>query len=321
MRTRTSTLAAGLAALLALSWMAPAGAAGGPPTITSLSPTPVPMDGTLTVTGTGCGASSPVSLRLFPTSGAVEYWDVNGTDTGWSAGAAGVFTVAVELWSRFPAGTKLGVAASCTATFSEAAMSNVPADGSYVAVSALSPTVDLVAPARAAYGSRPTIQVSTSGAAGTVRILLDGTMINEEQPGTHTVSLPATVSVGSHTLVAEFDPLDDTAPTVTDTADLVITKAPATVKLARIGTTPVRAGTRAKLVVTLSSLAPRVGTVVIKDGARKRAKVVLKPGDQGRKVVRVRLPNPGARKLTARFQGNASARPATSPTLRVNVLR
>jgi len=318
MRTRAALLAVGMSALLGLGVLPPASAAGGPPTVT-LSPTSVPLDERLTVAGTGCEASSPVSVRLYPTSGGTAF-DENSEVTGWVASGSGAFSRGVALDARFPIG-ELGVRVSCTPIF-DIGTASVP---DFVFVAASNPMVDVSVAASSRFGSRPTVTVSTSDSPGEVQVRIDGnpaplfTAATDTSP--HTFRLPASLAVGSHSLEASFDPTPAGSATVTDTTTLAITKATATVKLARSSTAKIRAGKKVKVRLSIASVGPRTGTVVIKDGSKVRLTVVLRAADHGKKALLVKLPSTGKRKLTATYRGNASVTSATSPRLTVTVIK
>ncbi|MCX6396198.1 MAG: Ig-like domain repeat protein [Propionibacteriales bacterium] len=326
MNSRRPTLVTtlGLAALLGIGGLGPAHAEGGPPTITSVTPNPVAVDGTLTVTGTGCAAASPVSIRIFPTMGGPQPIELDSDNSGWVADELGDFSRGVDLASQFSAGAELGVVASCTATFDEAQMSD-PNAASFVQVALTTPVVDVTVAATASYAARPTVTVTTTDAPGTLNVTLDGNptpiYTSTTGPLAHTFRLPASLAVRSHTVQAVFDPVSGGAPTVTDTAGIVITKATSRVGLSRTTTAKARVGTRVKMTVTLASAGPRTGTVVIKDGTVARLTFAMRPADNGRRIVYVTLPRTGIRKLTARYAGSSSVLPATSRILSVTVVR
>ncbi|WP_232680372.1 Ig-like domain-containing protein [Nocardioides sp. R-C-SC26] len=71
--------------------------------------------------------------------------------------------------------------------------------------------------------------------------------------------------------------------------------------------------------VVVSSSAPAVGALTVRDGARVIARGRVERADQGR--VRLRLPRltPGVHRLSTRFEGSRSVAPSTSPITRVTV--
>lgn len=326
MRSKHLVAAISTSVLLALGGLAPAYAAGGPPVLSAPSPSPVASDGILTVSGTSCAAGSPVSLYLWDTSGGpyVYYHHTTSggsTGTGWTADGSGAFTRPIPLEDRFHAGSEVGVAASCTTVFEPPV--GVEGNPRFVQVTLPTPFVEIVVPARAGYGALVKARVTTSDANGVVVLALPGhaDQVAGTQWGPTDFVLPRTLGVGSHTLTATFDPTVDGAPTVTDTATLVITKASSRTTLTRVGTGAIRAGKRVRLKIVLTSTGPRTGTVVIRDGRRVRRTVVVRASDNGRKAIWVRLPVSGVRVLTARYAGNSRTLASVSPRVRVTVRR
>lgn len=318
MRTYRLAAAVGTAALLALGALVPSYAAGGPPTLSAPIPDPVTADGSLSVSGTGCDASSPISFYLWDTSGGTPYY-LHGSDTLWLADGSGAFTRPIPLENRFSGGAQIGVSVSCTTTY-------IPAEGSsgtFVSIALPDPQVDLVSPASAGFGSRPTVRVTTSDATGVITLSAPGTVDQTAGSvwGPVDFRLPAYLGLGSHTLTATFNPSVSGAPTVTDTATIVITKAASTTALTRIGTGKIKPGKKVKVRVALASTGPRTGVVVIKDGRTIRKTITVRAADNGRKVVWVKLPKKGLRTLTARYAGNRLTKPSLSPKVFVRVKR
>ncbi len=309
--------------MLGLGPVSPAHSAGGPPTITSLSPDPVAINGTVTVVGSGCDAASPVSFRLWdPTGGSDDVMEVHSSDSGAVANGSGAFTHGVALAGFFPPGVEVGVVASCTPTFDESQMSNAPDDGSYVLVELPAPAVDLTVVAQALLGSRPVVTVTTTDAPGSLFVRLDGTDIYSSSTGhqTHSVLLPASLPLGTHTLSAEFDPFSGGAPTVTDTATVAVVTTSA-VALSRSNRKKIEIGKKVRLTVVLSSAGPLVGEVVIKDGRRTRRTITVQASDNGTRTFKVKMLKKGKRKLTAHFAGGTYVLASISKKLTIKVVK
>jgi hypothetical protein len=317
------SLALGLASLAV---PVPAAAAGGPPTITSLTPGSVPADGTVTVTGSGCDAGSPVSFSLWNTSGGLPL-DKNSTETGWVADGTGGFSHAIDLDNGLPlydgvGPNDAGVIASCTPTYDSGSASNPGADGSYVGLTPADPTVDVAVAATAAYGSMPTVTVTTRRATGSITLALDGTPVHTagSSSGGTSLRLPAALALGAHSLTATFDEAPPGVPAVVDSATVTVVKATA-VLTASPAKKRIRLGKKAKLTVVLvTGGAPATGTVQIKDGKKVRKTLTLTAADHGTATVKVRLTKRGKHKLRAVFLGNEYADPATSPKVKVKVV-
>lgn len=323
MRTRAAFLVAVTPLLLGLGLVGPAEATGGPPTITSLSPSPVAASGSLTVTGTGCDPSSPVSFHLWATAGGPTL-NVNSADSGAVANGAGAFSHAIALTGQFGPGTEVGVVALCAAVYAEGPLVSDPgADQSYVLIQLLDPTVDLSVDASPRYASRPTVTVVTSDAPGSLYVRLDGSEVvylSGTGFGDHTFRLPASLALGTHTLVAEFDPLTGGAPTVTDTVTLVVTQATSRLALKRANHKRVKVGKKVKLTVVLGSDGPRTGTIVVREGAKVRRTIRLKIADDGSKTFRIKMTTLGTRMLKAKFAGNTYVLRSKSGKLKVKVV-
>ncbi len=323
MRTHATITALLLAVLLGLGGLAPAFAAGGPPTVTSLAPAPVDPDGVLTVVGAGCDPGSPVSFELFDTSGGAPALTLHGTTSGVVADGSGGFDHGIALGSHFAAGNEIGVASSCTSTFDWAQASNPVADNSYVLIALSAGSVQVSVASRVGFGSRPKVLVTTTDAPGQLTVTVDGAQVYASSTGGAPVTfrLSRSLSIGTHSVGADYDPAVATASSATDTATVRVVKAGARITLTRATAGAARVGRLVKLKVAIASTGPRTGTVKIKDGARTLRTRVLRAGDDGRKVIQVRMRDAGVRTLTARFVGNSKTKPCTSPRLRVTVSR
>lgn len=308
-------------ALVVAGFASPASAAGGPPTIATVSPHSVPRDGSVIVTGSGCAAASPISFLVWHTTIGPEQVEKNSTQTGWLADGTGAFTRVIDLDNAFSVG-QIGIVASCTPTYEEAGASSPVDDGSYALVTAADPTVDVSVQAQAGYGSRPTVTVTTRRATGSITVELDGAVVHTagSRAGRTSFRLPATLGLGSHELKATFDeePLDISS--VIDTATVTIVKATATLSLSR-AKAKIASGKKAKLTVVLKAgAAPTTGTVKVKEGKKVLKTRALKSADHGRATVKVTLTKVGKHKLKAVFLGNAYVGRATSPKVKVKVV-
>ena len=309
-----------LAVVAGLVSAAPALAAGGPPTIVSLTPGSLPADGTLTIVGSGCDAGSPVSFRLFNTAVSSDL-DVDSADTGWWPTVRVRSAARVDVDNALAPG-EIGVLASCTSTYDFPSASNPVSDDSYFILTAADPVVTVAVAAQAPYGSAPTVTVTTRRATGMITLELDGAVVHTagSASGGTSFALPAGLAVGSHTLKATFDEAPVEIAGVVDTASVAIVKA-TPVLTAKPVKRKVRLGKKAKITVVLGTgAAPATGKVQIKEGKKVRKTVTLGIANHGTKVVKVKLRAKGKHKLRAVYLGNAYASPVTSRKVTIKVI-
>lgn len=155
-------------------------------------------------------------------------------------------------------------------------------------------------------------------ASGEVSVSVDDKVVGTATltDGAATVSLPATLSVGSHTVKAVYPGSDDVDPSV-GTATLKVAKAKPTVSLS-LAKSKISKGGRVKATVRVvingaSSDVVATGTVKILDGSKVVAKVNLSKSDQGSETVTLgKFKKSGVHKLTAVYSGNSNVSKATS---------
>ncbi|RIJ76917.1 Ig-like domain repeat protein [Nakamurella silvestris] len=250
----------------------------------------------------------------------------------WERRAAGssIWTPVTGATAATLSGTATSVAAGGAAfrVVVSNAGGNVTSGAAALTVTRAKPTLTFALPSTVVHGRKATATVTVTAPAGLARtgavtitsgaaVLGRGTLSG----GKATIALPSTLTAGKRAITASYAGSVDLT-TATASRSLTVTKAVSTVKV-KVAKTTVKAGTRAKLTVSVAAagVVP-TGKVVIKAGAAGRttvASVVLTAKHTG--IVTVTLPvlAKGKHKITAAYAGTASIAARTSAALTLTV--
>lgn len=191
----------------------------------------------------------------------------------------------------------------------------------------------LSAPAQETGTSQPvtaTVTVAQASEGGEVPegtvSLVDGANLvasgEVDGDGRATLTLPADLAVGTHSLVAVFAPADGTAWQTSSSAPVTFTVTRpdpvATRTAVALSRSTVTTAQRAAVKVRVSATPTPTGTVTVYAGSRKVGTGRLKAG-----VVTVSLPRlaVGTYRVKASYAGSATSAPSTSPSLVLRVVR
>ncbi|MDQ8042943.1 MAG: Ig-like domain-containing protein, partial [Brevundimonas sp.] len=177
-----------------------------------------------------------------------------------------------------------------------------------VAASVATPSVAKLTVTVAAAGLTPTGTVSVKDAG---KVIATGTLV----AGKVTITLPKTLAVGKHALVASFAGTTTVAAASSASQTLTVTKAKATVR-ATFAHKSVTAKAHGKVTVKVSAtgLVPS-GKVTVKDGTKVIATATLKGGST---TITLPLLKKGSHTLTFSYGGSATVLAATGKaTLKV----
>lgn len=290
---------------------------------------PYTRDQSVAILGVGCPTGAPVSVDVWDTAKPASHVVRNAIAT--AAGSNGAFGYSFDLDNQFDAGAQVGFYFSCTATLDwswDSASASTRTTYEWISVS--SPHAEIIAPATATYGLSRDVWVSNDAVLGNVVLTLDGAPVPADltapEPTSHygawLFHLPAGLSVGTHALHVTWTPQAPGSPTVTDDATLRITRLRPRLSLSLSDRTVRRTQWfSARVRLSGTRIAPRTGTVVIKDGTRVVIRFTLRASDAGTRSVRIRLSRLGTRNVTATYLGSARLTSVRTPVITVRVRR
>ncbi|GAA3665690.1 hypothetical protein GCM10022237_27180 [Nocardioides ginsengisoli] len=284
---------------------------------------PYAPDQTVGMLGSGCPAGAPVSIDIWDTAKPGSHVNL---DHATDASGSGTFGYAFDLDNRFDRGAQVGFFFSCTPTVDWSAGASLVADPKYGWISLPDPQVAIDLPSGTAYGSVHEVVVRTDSVLGGATLTVDDDTVTARADSVYgwwIYDLPASLGVGAHHVHATWDPAEPSAPTVSTDATLQVTRARPSVVLVPVRRAVARAkALRVRIGLTVAGTAPRTGTVVLKDGRKVLARVALRVGDGGSRVVKVRLGTRiGKHRLVAVYRGSAVLTGARSAPAVVRVRR
>ena len=174
---------------------------------------------------------------------------------------------------------------------------------------------------KAVVGEQLTLTAKVApAAAGKVTFRDGSTVLGTVSVSSGKASLKKALSVGTHSLTAQFVPADATAFKGSTSAKVTVTVAKSDVTIsARLSTTKAAYGSPAKVSVTVTGRSAKPsGKVTVYEGSKKLATGTLKvTGNTGK--ASITLPKTlkvGTHRLTVRYAGTATTKPAITRSIR-----
>ncbi|MCB1273506.1 MAG: Ig-like domain repeat protein [Leucobacter sp.] len=270
---RLAGLVAAAALVPALVGIPAAAQAAGPYTL-NVSPNPVAVDGELTIEGSGCNPFEEVHFKMWRQLGpsGFEWFDTY-------AGPAGDFRYTASLGGIFDAGQPIGVALYCGPVLDPYG----PFDASTTFNTATAPaTIGMsLSAAATSYGAGATASVEVTpyiNGEHAVKLVVDGTTTLTARaratlPEPFVFTLPRTLGVGTHELVATYTPSGGTGlDPVSTSATYSVTRATSSTTLFLSFASWRYGGTRGLAAVRVTTTAP--GSVKFTVGGKSYLRAV-----------------------------------------------